>query len=165
MRPAISFSLSQMLAMQACNRGARLLLSRFAAHVKIFHLQENLKNSIEFTAIDAGCGNGWATRILARHDLCQSALGVDAAELMIKRAEMLDECEMLHFVHIVHQSCSAFLSILRFCYFKIMPRMATIARAACTSESNFHAIFSQCHLYACKSSHGHSQIHNSLVRV
>jgi len=56
-----------------------------------------LRPSIEaerpFTAIDAGCGNGWATRMLASHQLCEGAVGVDAAELMVQRARDLTDDE------------------------------------------------------------------------
>ena len=44
----------------------------------------------DFDAIDAGCGNGWVVRLLSsRHD-CKSAIGVDGAKSMIKRAREID---------------------------------------------------------------------------
>jgi hypothetical protein len=44
----------------------------------------------EFTALDIGCGNGWAARRLAAHPLCRQVVAVDGAALMISRAETLD---------------------------------------------------------------------------
>jgi hypothetical protein len=45
-----------------------------------------------FTAVDGGCGNGWATRKIAKHPCCSSIVGVDAAALMVDRAiEIRDE--------------------------------------------------------------------------
>ena len=43
-----------------------------------------------FTAIDAGCGNGWVVRLLTSMDNCKSAVGVDGAESMIVRACEID---------------------------------------------------------------------------
>ncbi len=39
--------------------------------------------------LDLGCGNGWATRLLAKAGAGTSAVGVDASPEMIKRAEEL----------------------------------------------------------------------------
>ena len=39
-----------------------------------------------FSAIDAGCGNGWLTRLLSQHSACRYAQGVDGATNMIKKA-------------------------------------------------------------------------------
>ena len=44
----------------------------------------------EFSAIDAGCGNGWVVRDLAMMPLCRRAIGVDGAESMIKKAKEID---------------------------------------------------------------------------
>ena len=43
-----------------------------------------------FSAIDAGCGNGWAIRLLAQRDDCVSAIGVDGAPMMIENAKQID---------------------------------------------------------------------------
>jgi len=43
-----------------------------------------------FRAIDAGCGNGWVVRILASMEKCESAIGIDGAESMIGKANMID---------------------------------------------------------------------------
>jgi 2-polyprenyl-3-methyl-5-hydroxy-6-metoxy-1,4-benzoquinol methylase len=43
----------------------------------------------KFTAIDGGCGNGWAARKMAQHPLCQAVIGVDAAAVMVDRAQSL----------------------------------------------------------------------------
>jgi len=56
-------------------------------HVK----EEKLHPKREFTAIDGGCGNGWATRKMAEHPLCQAVVGVDAAARMVDRAQSLSE--------------------------------------------------------------------------
>lgn len=45
---------------------------------------------VEFTAIDMGCGNGWAARRLVSHPLCRQVTGVDGAALMIAKAESID---------------------------------------------------------------------------
>ena len=62
-------SFEEMLAMVAADREAK---------------------GVEFTAIDMGCGNGWAARRLAEHPLCSHVTGVDGATLMIARAEAID---------------------------------------------------------------------------
>ena len=51
----------------------------------------------EFTAIDVGCGNGWAVRRLARLPGCYRSSGVDGSELMIAKARSIDS-EGLYFV-------------------------------------------------------------------
>ncbi len=43
-----------------------------------------------FTAVDAGCGNGWLVRKLRAAPGCRSAIGVDGAAGMIARARALD---------------------------------------------------------------------------
>lgn len=45
--------------------------------------------SLSFTAIDAGCGNGWAARKIAQNPRCESVVGIDAAARMIDRARSL----------------------------------------------------------------------------
>ena len=42
-----------------------------------------------FTAIDAGCGNGWAARRIAKDPRCKHVQGVDAAACMVDRAQAL----------------------------------------------------------------------------
>ena len=54
-----------------------------------------LRNFIEnqtvpFSFIDAGCGNGWLVRKILTHPLCDIAIGVDGAGEMIKKAINLD---------------------------------------------------------------------------
>ncbi len=39
-----------------------------------------------FSAIDAGCGNGWVVRLFSEHENCSIAIGVDGAESMVLRA-------------------------------------------------------------------------------
>ncbi len=43
-----------------------------------------------FTAIDAGCGNGWVVRLLRATPNCLHATGVDGATEMIEKARALD---------------------------------------------------------------------------
>ena len=43
-----------------------------------------------FTAIDAGCGNGWIVRRLRKTPRCESAIGVDGSAGMIAKARTLD---------------------------------------------------------------------------
>ena len=50
-----------------------------------------------FTAIDAGCGNGWVVRLLRTFDTCQDVLGVDGAKEMVTRCHELDPAG--HYVH------------------------------------------------------------------
>lgn len=45
---------------------------------------------VPYTAIDAGCGNGWVVRRLSAHLACEEAIGVDGASAMIHRARELD---------------------------------------------------------------------------
>jgi hypothetical protein len=45
---------------------------------------------VEFSAMDAGCGNGWAARKLAAHPLCSRVVAVDGAALMISKARASD---------------------------------------------------------------------------
>ena len=40
----------------------------------------------EFTAIDVGCGNGWAVRRVKSMPNCIFASGVDGSEIMINKA-------------------------------------------------------------------------------
>ena len=44
----------------------------------------------KFTAIDAGCGNGWVVRNLKMMPFCSGAIGVDGAPTMIARAKEID---------------------------------------------------------------------------
>ena len=43
-----------------------------------------------FTAVDAGCGNGWVVRMLSERDDCSVAIGVDGAPSMIANALVSD---------------------------------------------------------------------------
>ena len=43
-----------------------------------------------FSAIDVGCGNGWAVRKLTAYEGCQSCIGVDGSESMIEKARGID---------------------------------------------------------------------------
>jgi len=49
-----------------------------------------------FTAIDAGCGNGWVVRLLQTMDKCLGAQGVDGAPEMIQKAQSLDPAGHYH---------------------------------------------------------------------
>ena len=44
----------------------------------------------EFTALDLGCGNGWAVRRLKLVPNCVFSSGVDGSEVMIKKARSID---------------------------------------------------------------------------
>ncbi|MAV94946.1 MAG: hypothetical protein CMA31_04580 [Euryarchaeota archaeon] len=51
----------------------------------------------EFSAIDLGCGNGWAVRRLKKMPSCKSSSGVDGSEMMISKARSIDsEGEYFH---------------------------------------------------------------------
>ena len=52
--------------------------------------EEIAKGDSQFSAIDAGCGNGWVVRILSAQEMCKSAVGVDGAASMILRAIEID---------------------------------------------------------------------------
>jgi len=43
-----------------------------------------------YSFIDAGCGNGWVVRNIARNPSCKSAIGVDGSSDMIEKAKGLD---------------------------------------------------------------------------
>ena len=45
-----------------------------------------LKGRKQFSFIDAGCGNGWVVRQVAKHPECVSATGDDGAQQMIDKA-------------------------------------------------------------------------------
>ena len=49
-----------------------------------------LKGQKQFSFIDAGCGNGWVVRQVAKHPECVSATGVDGAKQMIHKAQKSD---------------------------------------------------------------------------
>ena len=49
-----------------------------------------LKGRDKFSFIDAGCGNGWVVRQVAKHPKCISAKGVDGSKEMIKKAASCD---------------------------------------------------------------------------
>ncbi|MBN09223.1 MAG: nodulation protein S NodS [Flavobacteriaceae bacterium] len=44
-----------------------------------------------FSFIDAGCGNGWAVRIIGNNPNCKKAIGIDGSKNMIKKAKDLDK--------------------------------------------------------------------------
>ena len=44
----------------------------------------------KFSAIDVGCGNGWAARRLARLPGCYRSSGVDGSEQMVRKARSID---------------------------------------------------------------------------
>jgi len=58
----------------------------------------SVKNMMDFATkevnnysfIDAGCGNGWVVRNIARNPSCKSAIGVDGSSDMIEKAKGLD---------------------------------------------------------------------------
>ncbi len=52
-------------------------------------LSSRLDDTQLFTAIDAGCGNGWAARRIAKDPRCKHVQGVDAAACMVDRAQAL----------------------------------------------------------------------------
>ena len=51
-----------------------------------FALQERVDIGNNFSFLDLGCGNGWVVRQIAKHNLCNKAVGIDGAEQMIKAA-------------------------------------------------------------------------------
>lgn len=57
------------------------------AHMLSF-IDEHINGS--FSAIDAGCGNGWVVRLLQQMSTCTHAIGVDGAEDMILKAQKID---------------------------------------------------------------------------
>ena len=46
--------------------------------------------TVPFSIIDAGCGNGWVVRKIINHSLCEKAIGVDGSKEMIDKARSLD---------------------------------------------------------------------------
>lgn len=55
---------------------------------KIIELINSTEN--KFNIIDAGCGNGWAVRLVANEKNCKSACGVDGSQFMIQKAKKND---------------------------------------------------------------------------
>ena len=49
-----------------------------------------INNQNPFSFLDAGCGNGWVVRQVAKHPQCVSAGGVDGAQQMIDKAQTYD---------------------------------------------------------------------------
>ncbi|MBN17463.1 MAG: nodulation protein S NodS [Euryarchaeota archaeon] len=64
----------------------------FASVSEIIDVAMNYVESSEngFSAIDAGCGNGWVVRLLRARDDCASAIGIDGAPMMIMNAKKVD---------------------------------------------------------------------------
>ena len=62
-----------------------------------FSLKERLEIGEQFSFLDLGCGNGWATRNVYREPLCNRAVGVDGANKMIINARSRGLGE--HYVH------------------------------------------------------------------
>tara|TARA_Y100001958_G_C21168443_1_gene500704 strand:- start:582 stop:1190 length:609 start_codon:yes stop_codon:yes gene_type:complete len=62
------------------------------------HHNESVMNMIDFACnglseysfIDAGCGNGWVVRHIAKDSKCNSAIGVDGSSNMVNKAKKLD---------------------------------------------------------------------------
>jgi trans-aconitate methyltransferase len=54
-------------------------------------LNSVLKDLVNFTFIDAGCGNGWVVKMVSEMDSCLSAVGVDGSFKMIDKAKSLDK--------------------------------------------------------------------------
>ena len=52
-----------------------------------FALKERQDRGKRFSFLDVGCGNGWVVRSLAKHPMCNKALGIDGAKQMIANAE------------------------------------------------------------------------------
>ena len=50
-----------------------------------------LSSNKQFSIIDAGCGNGWAVRLISKNENCLVASGVDGSKLMIKKAKKIDK--------------------------------------------------------------------------
>ena len=53
-------------------------------------LELALNNRKSFSFIDAGCGNGWVVRQVAKLPQCVSAVGIDGAQQMIEKAKKFD---------------------------------------------------------------------------
>ena len=56
-------------------------------HMLSYALQEQPES---WTAIDAGCGNGWVVRRLRAMQACRGAVGIDGAAEMIDKARRVD---------------------------------------------------------------------------
>ena len=48
------------------------------------------KSQRDFSIIDAGCGNGWAVRLISKHPNCILSQGVDGSKEMIEKAKKMD---------------------------------------------------------------------------
>jgi predicted TPR repeat methyltransferase len=78
-------------------------------------MQDFEAQNTRFSAIDAGCGNGWATRMISKHELCDECIGVDAAELMVKKARDLDKGTYIHVLHWMYVFMPEFMSKVYAC--------------------------------------------------
>jgi trans-aconitate methyltransferase len=68
---------------EGMERGHRAAVDHMLAYAL-----EHLPGS--FSALDAGCGNGWVVRLLQQESRCVAAQGVDGAAEMIAKAKALD---------------------------------------------------------------------------
>ena len=55
----------------------------------VLQVLEQLEIGSSERILDLGCGNGWATRLLAKAGAGTSAVGIDASQEMVRRAEEL----------------------------------------------------------------------------
>lgn len=78
------------------------VFSEWADLDKDFGMEQNHKEAVEnmlefvlnqnvpFSFIDAGCGNGWVVRSVAKDPMCRNASGIDGSEKMIFKAKKND---------------------------------------------------------------------------
>ena len=59
-----------------------------------FSLEERSEIGKDFSFLDLGCGNGWATRKVYGHPFCDKALGIDGANQMILNANARSKGEL-----------------------------------------------------------------------
>ena len=58
--------------------------------LEIINSKTKILNSL-FNILDIGCGNGWVVRKFSNHKNCNTAIGIDGASAMIKKANSLDD--------------------------------------------------------------------------
>ena len=74
----------------AADRDAGMQTHHTAAVEEMLAAAFDVMDAREFTAIDAGCGNGWVVRRLRAMPGCLAATGVDGSAGMIEKARRID---------------------------------------------------------------------------
>ena len=70
-------------------RDERMAQGHKLAVEHMLHVSKPWRNE-NYSAIDAGCGNGWVVKKFSNNNICDLSVGVDGAESMINKAKLND---------------------------------------------------------------------------